>query len=92
MPKSDFKILAIDDEKDILLLLKYNLESEGYIVKTASSGKEGLDIASNYNPDLILIDIMMPNKLIPSLSVSAVIEHKTSLLLLEGSLAFKIGT
>ena len=60
MPKSDFKILAIDDEKDILLLLKYNLESEGYIVKTASSGKEGLDIASNYNPDLILIDIMMP--------------------------------
>lgn len=60
MSKSDFKILAIDDEKDILLLLKFNLESEGYIVKTASSGKEGLDIASNYNPDLILIDIMMP--------------------------------
>ena len=60
MPKSDFKILAIDDEKDILLLLKYNLESEGYIVKTASSGKEGLDIAFEYNPDLILIDIMMP--------------------------------
>ena len=60
MPKSDFKILAIDDEKDILLLLKYNLESEGYIVKTASSGKEGLDIASKENPDLILIDIMMP--------------------------------
>ena len=60
MPQSDFKILAIDDEKDILLLLKYNLESEGYIVKTASSGKEGLDIASEYNPDLILIDIMMP--------------------------------
>ena len=60
MPKSDFKILAIDDEKDILLLLKYNLESEGYIVKTASSGKQGLEIASEYNPDLILIDIMMP--------------------------------
>lgn len=60
MQKSDFKILAIDDEKDILLLLKYNLESEGYIVKTASSGNEGLDIASKYNPDLILIDIMMP--------------------------------
>ena len=60
MQKSDFKILAIDDEKDIQLLLKYNLESEGYIVKTVSSGKEGLDIASKYNPDLILIDIMMP--------------------------------
>ena len=60
MPKSNFKILAIDDEKDILLLLKYNLESEGYFVNTASSGKEGIDIASKYNPDLILIDIMMP--------------------------------
>ena len=40
MSKSDFKILAIDDEKDILLLLKYNLESEGYVVKTAISGKK----------------------------------------------------
>ena len=45
MSKSDFKILAIDDEKDILLLLKYNLESEGYLVKTATSGKEGIKIA-----------------------------------------------
>jgi two-component system alkaline phosphatase synthesis response regulator PhoP len=61
MSKSDFKILAIDDEKDILLLLKFNLESEGYVVKTASSGKEGLEIASKFNPDLILIDIMMPD-------------------------------
>ena len=60
MSKSDFKILAIDDEKDILLLLKYNLESEGYVVKTAISGKEGLKIANKMNPDLILIDIMMP--------------------------------
>ncbi len=60
MSKSDFKILAIDDEKDILLLLKYNLESEGYLVKTATSGKEGLKIANKMNPDLILIDIMMP--------------------------------
>ena len=60
MPKSEFKILAIDDENDILVLLRYNLESEGYLVKTASSGKEGLEIASKYNPDLILIDIMMP--------------------------------
>ena len=43
--KSDFKILAIDDEKDILLLLKYNLENEGYYVETASSGKEGIKLA-----------------------------------------------
>ena len=58
--KSDFKILAIDDDKDILLLLRYNLESEGYNVETALSGKKGLSIAYKLKPDLILIDIMMP--------------------------------
>ena len=58
--KSDFKILAIDDDKDILLLLRYNLESEGYHVETASSGKKGISIAQKSDPDLILIDIMMP--------------------------------
>lgn len=60
MSKSDFKVLAIDDEKDILLLLKYNLESQGYQVKTASTGKEGIKVAGEFNPDLILVDIMMP--------------------------------
>jgi len=59
--KSDFKILAIDDEKDILLLLKYNLENEGYYVETASSGKEGIKFAEKFIPDLILLDIMMPS-------------------------------
>ena len=58
--KSDFKILAIDDDKDILLLLKYNLESEGYYVETASSGKKGISIAQKINPNLMLVDIMMP--------------------------------
>tara|TARA_A100001011_G_scaffold150123_1_gene158561 strand:+ start:521 stop:1207 length:687 start_codon:yes stop_codon:yes gene_type:complete len=58
--KSDFKILAIDDDKDILLLLRYNLESEGYDVETAQSGKKGLSIAHKLKPNLILIDIMMP--------------------------------
>ena len=58
--KSDFKILAIDDEKDILLLLKYNLENEGYYVETSSSGKEGIELAEKFTPDLILLDIMMP--------------------------------
>ncbi|MBV19890.1 MAG: DNA-binding response regulator [Cytophagia bacterium] len=61
MSKNEFNILAIDDEKDILLLLKFNLESEGYHVKTASSGKEGIKIAEKFNPDLILLDIMMPD-------------------------------
>ena len=58
--KSDFKILAVDDDKDILLLLKYNLESEGYYVETASSGKKGISIAQKINPNLMLVDIMMP--------------------------------
>jgi two-component system, OmpR family, alkaline phosphatase synthesis response regulator PhoP len=60
MSKNEFKILAIDDEKDILLLLKFNLESEGYHVKIASSGKEAIEVAKEFNPDLILLDIMMP--------------------------------
>ena len=58
--KSDFKILVIDDEKDILLLLKYNLEQEGYIVKTVESGVEALKIVDKFSPQLILLDIMMP--------------------------------
>ena len=58
--KSDFKILAIDDEKDILLLLKYNLEKEGFNVKTSQCGKEGIKVAEKFKPDLILLDIMMP--------------------------------
>ena len=59
--KSDFRILAIDDEKDILLLLKYNLENEGYYVETSSSGKGGIELAEKFTPDLILLDIMMPD-------------------------------
>ena len=58
--KSDLKILAIDDEKDILLLLKYNLEKEGYYVKTIQSGEEGIKVAKKFIPDLVLLDIMMP--------------------------------
>jgi len=58
--KSDFKIMAIDDEKDILLLLKYNLEQEGYTVKTVESGVEALKIVDKFSPQLILLDIMMP--------------------------------
>ena len=58
--KSDFKILAIDDDKDILLLLRYNLELEGYHVETSSSGKKGISVAQKIRPNLILIDIMMP--------------------------------
>ena len=54
------KILIVDDEQDIVELLKYNLEKEGYKCYTASNGEEGLAKARAKKPDLILLDIMMP--------------------------------
>jgi two-component system, OmpR family, alkaline phosphatase synthesis response regulator PhoP len=53
------KILLVDDEKDILDMLKYNLEKEGYEVLTAHDGKKGLDQAQKH-PDVIVLDTMMP--------------------------------
>jgi two-component system alkaline phosphatase synthesis response regulator PhoP len=53
-------ILIIDDEQDIRFLLKYNLEKEGYIVNEAENGREGIEKASSNPPDLILLDVMMP--------------------------------
>ncbi|MCG8322259.1 MAG: response regulator transcription factor [Cytophagales bacterium] len=60
--KRNFKVLIVDDEEDILELLKYNLEKEGYLVKTALDGREGVKIAKKFIPDLILLDIMMPKQ------------------------------
>ncbi|MFK7899669.1 MAG: response regulator transcription factor [Cyclobacteriaceae bacterium] len=54
------KILVVDDEESILELLKYNLIKEGYEVKTAKDGEEGLKKAVAFKPDLILLDVMMP--------------------------------
>ena len=56
------KVLVVDDEPDILDLLKYNLEKEGYQVQTALDGFKGVDIAKDFAPDLILLDIMMPKQ------------------------------
>lgn len=56
------KILIIDDDKDILELLSYNLEKEGYNVKTAIDGIKGIEISKTFIPDLILLDIMMPEQ------------------------------
>ena len=56
------KILLIDDEQDILEILSYNLEKEGYEVYTASNGNEGIEKAQQIIPDLILLDVMMPEK------------------------------
>ncbi|MEQ9301402.1 MAG: response regulator transcription factor [Cyclobacteriaceae bacterium] len=60
--KKNQKILVVDDESDILELLKYNLEKEGYEVKTALDGIKGVEIAKSFHPELILLDIMMPKQ------------------------------
>jgi len=57
---SDFKILVVDDEPDILEFLSYNLNKEGYEVHTAGDGEEGIAKAKLVQPDLIVLDIMMP--------------------------------
>lgn len=54
------KILIVDDEPDILDFLSYNLRREGFDVVTASSGKEALETALKIRPQLIILDIMMP--------------------------------
>jgi len=54
------KILLVDDEPDIIEFLGYNLTKEGYDVSTATSGKEAVEIAKKVQPDLILLDVMMP--------------------------------
>lgn len=54
------KILIVDDEKDILEFLSYNLSKEGYDVSTASNGEIGLKQAIKFKPDLIILDVMMP--------------------------------
>lgn len=54
------KILAVDDESDVLLLIKTALMSEGYAVTTASNGPDALSVAADQRPDLIILDMMMP--------------------------------
>lgn len=54
------KILVVDDERDIVDLISYNLTKEGYQVYQAHNGKEGIEIAKQVNPDLIILDVMMP--------------------------------
>lgn len=57
---SSKKILLVDDESDILDFLSFNLSTVGYEVKTASNGEEGIKIANEFEPHLILLDMMMP--------------------------------
>jgi two-component system alkaline phosphatase synthesis response regulator PhoP len=57
---SNHKILLVDDDPDILEFIEYNLEKEGYEVSTAGNGVEAIKIAERVHPDLILLDVMMP--------------------------------
>ena len=73
MDKSRFHILIVDDEQDILEFLSYNLSREGYRISTAGNGREAVEQVAISKPDLILMDIMMPEMD----GISAVSEIKT---------------
>jgi two-component system alkaline phosphatase synthesis response regulator PhoP len=60
MENSQFKILLVDDEPDVLEFLSYNLKKEGYHVLKARNGREGLLLARSENPQLVILDVMMP--------------------------------
>ena len=60
MKWSNFSILLVDDENDILEFLSYNLRSEGFNIHTATNGREAVKIAGEVRPHLVLMDVMMP--------------------------------
>lgn len=60
METAGYKILLVDDEKDILEFIGYNLKKEGYEVFTARNGKDAIAIAKTEMPNLIILDVMMP--------------------------------
>ena len=60
MKKNDIKILLVDDEPDVIEIIRYNLEQEGYNVNIAYNGKEALQKAQKNTPHLIIMDVMMP--------------------------------
>jgi DNA-binding response OmpR family regulator len=55
------RVLVVDDEKDLVRLVKYNLEQEGYAVFCAFNGAEALDLAWTKQPDVIVLDLMLPD-------------------------------
>lgn len=61
MKNSDVKILLVDDEPDILEFLKYNLQKEGYTTYVAHTGPKAIEIALKEVPNLVILDVMMPN-------------------------------
>ncbi|HON19265.1 MAG TPA: response regulator transcription factor [Salinivirgaceae bacterium] len=59
-PEKKVTILIADDEEDILEFLSYNLRKEGFDVVTAQNGKKAIEVALQYRPELIILDVMMP--------------------------------
>jgi two-component system alkaline phosphatase synthesis response regulator PhoP len=59
--KEESTILIVDDEEDILEFLEYNLKKEGFSVFTATSGRKAIEIAQKVHPELIILDVMMPD-------------------------------
>ena len=57
----DYKVLLVDDEEDILNLLSYNFTKEGYKVFTASNGKDAIEAANKHLPQVIVLDVMLPD-------------------------------
>ncbi len=55
------KIMVVDDEKNILKLYEMELQDEGYTIVTANSGKEALEVFERENPDIVTLDILMPD-------------------------------
>ncbi len=68
------KILVIDDEEDILELVKYNLSKEGFLVTCATNGEQALKLAAELLPDLIILDLMLPG--IDGLDVCRRLKHE----------------
>lgn len=60
MPKSAYRILLVDDEKDILEFIGYNLQKAGYEISKTTNGKDAIRLAGELKPHLILLDVMMP--------------------------------
>lgn len=60
MPESEYRILIMDDEPDLIEILTYHLSQEGYNVFSAMNGKDGIEIAKEFLPHLIILDVMMP--------------------------------
>ena len=54
------KIAIVEDDQAISQMYRFKFEADGYIVETAGNGKDGLDMVKAFNPDIILLDLMMP--------------------------------